>query len=363
MPAIRRLERRLADYIGRAYCVVVGSGTLALTLALRGLELPGGSEVIVPAICCEAVPYAITYAGLTPVFCDVATSDYNLRVESMAKLISPRTRAVIPVHTFGYPARVTEISRCAADNGLVVIEDAAQAFGGSFRGTKLGAFGDISITSFGYAKILDVGSGGAMFTDDVSLDRSLRRLKVGVRTYDARLGQRARQAYARLEAFKEERSRLSKLQRLRLPIAESLFRIVSFRAVTGSWADYVWKRLDGFDTELAIRADNSRMYRRLITTHAVTHPDYDEHEGTCFRYSVLTRGDRNRILAQLARRGEGVTRLYPALHKVYGDSRSPRRDDLTGAEFVGSHILNLEVKPTCGEDRIRRIALLVNELA
>lgn len=359
-PAVSRLEDRLADYVGRAHCVCVGSGTLALTLALQSMDFPHGSEVIVPSICCDAVPYAVAYAGLKPVFCDVAVADYNMSVTSVADVVSPQTRAVIPAHMFGYPVGMDDLLRYARDNSVAVIEDAAQAFGGSYHGAKLCGFGELSVTSFGRGKILDVGLGGAVFTDDPALADDVRRIAAHSRTYAASAAHIARVAYSRLERWRTGDSASSRLRRR---IAPYVFRVFSFRPVTDAWAAEAWTALDGIDDVLTIRKRNAALYRELITTDAVTHPHYADGDGACFRYSILAQADRRpRIETELAKRGEWASRLYPPLHKVYGPS-TPSARPLECADFVGPRILNLVVAPSYGQERILKVAHLINEIA
>ena len=131
---ISKLEHELAERVGRSHCIATGSGTMALTMALEALGLPPGSEVIVPSVCCPSVPFAVAYAGLVPVFCDVSPDDYVLDTACVDAALSDRTRAVVGVHLFGSPAPVDDLVAYARSHSLAFIEDAAQAFGGRYRG-------------------------------------------------------------------------------------------------------------------------------------------------------------------------------------------------------------------------------------
>jgi len=172
---VRQLEDRLCAYFGRKHCCVTGRGATAIYLALRALPLKAG-KVVLPAVVCPSPANAAMYAGFDPTFCDVSLQDYNMDVSSLEQVLSQYDDvvAVMPVHLYGYPADMDEIIGVARRKGLYVIEDAAQAMGGKYKGKKLGSLGDMSIISFGHTKILDIGWGGAVLTDDEGLAKGIR---------------------------------------------------------------------------------------------------------------------------------------------------------------------------------------------
>lgn len=165
--AAERLAARIAVLSGRAACVLTGNATTALEVALRIVrERAGDGEVIVPTITCPSVVQAIVYAGLTPAFADVTLPDCTIDVAAVAALASERTRAVIPIHIYGHAAPIVAIAELARARRFAVIEDAAQAVGGTIAGRPFGSFGDFSVFSFGGTKIVTAGGGGALLTDD-----------------------------------------------------------------------------------------------------------------------------------------------------------------------------------------------------
>jgi dTDP-4-amino-4,6-dideoxygalactose transaminase len=165
--APERLAARIAGLSGRAACVLTGNATTAIYVALRIVrERAGDGDVIVPTITCPSVVQAIVYAGLTPVFADVTLPDCTLDVAAVAALASERTRAAIPIHIYGHAAPIAAMTELARACGFAVIEDAAQAVGGTVAGRPFGSFGDFSVFSFGDTKIITAGGGGALLTDD-----------------------------------------------------------------------------------------------------------------------------------------------------------------------------------------------------
>ncbi|MBI5630426.1 MAG: DegT/DnrJ/EryC1/StrS family aminotransferase [Elusimicrobia bacterium] len=158
---VREFEAALAAVAGSPHCQVVSSGTAALLVALRALGVGPGDEVITSSFTFVATVEAILEAGAVPVLTEVDDT-YNMDPEDMRSKITRRTKAVLPVHMAGAPARMDEILKIASDNGLLVLEDAAQAFGGTYKGRFLGTLGDAGVYSFDFAKNITTGEGGAV---------------------------------------------------------------------------------------------------------------------------------------------------------------------------------------------------------
>jgi dTDP-3-amino-3,4,6-trideoxy-alpha-D-glucose transaminase len=177
-PEVEAFEREFADYCGVKHCVTVGNGFDALQLALRAAKIGSGDEVVVPGHTFIATWLAVTNVGAVPVAVDCSLQTYTIDVGEMARAIGPRTRAVIPVHLYGQPADMDGVLELARAHDLVVIEDAAQAHGASYRGRRVGALGNAGCFSFYPVKNLGaLGDGGAVTTDDDSLAESVRLLR------------------------------------------------------------------------------------------------------------------------------------------------------------------------------------------
>jgi perosamine synthetase len=174
-PEVEAFERALAERTGRAHAVCVSSGTAALELACRALELPQGSEILVPSLSWPSPAHVARLLGLEVVLTDVDPAEWNARAEHFASKRSARTRAAIVIDQFGFPARQAELRD--ALEGLVVIEDAACALGSRGEVVPCGGFGVISCLSFHPRKIVTTGEGGACLTDDDALAARLRSLR------------------------------------------------------------------------------------------------------------------------------------------------------------------------------------------
>jgi dTDP-4-amino-4,6-dideoxygalactose transaminase len=171
-------EQQFAEYCGVEHAVAVNSGTSALHLALLAADIGPGDEVITTPMTFVATTAAILYAGATPVFVDIDQQTGNIDAARIDAAITPRTKAVLPVHLHGLMADMDRIERIAAEHGLIVIEDAAQAHGAECRGRRAGSIGRLGCFSFYPGKNLGAyGEGGAVVTDDAELATTMRRLR------------------------------------------------------------------------------------------------------------------------------------------------------------------------------------------
>lgn len=177
-PQTERFEQDFARACQRRHAVATASGTDALELALRALDVGPGAEVVTQANTCVPTVSAIARAGATPVLCDVESEAGTMDPESLRAAVGPRTRAVIPVHLYGQCAEMDAIAAVAGEKGIPVVEDCAQAHGAAFAGRSAGSFGAAGCFSFYPTKNLGaLGDGGAVVTDDDELARRLRLLR------------------------------------------------------------------------------------------------------------------------------------------------------------------------------------------
>lgn len=177
-PAVDAFEQQFAEFCGVEEAVGVNSGTSALHLALRALHVGPGDEVITTPLTFVATAWAISYCGARPVFVDVEPDSLTLDPAKVEAALSPRTRVILPVHLYGYPARMPELQDIADRHGVDLVEDAAQAHGAKLGGRRVGSFGRAACFSFYPGKNLGAcGEGGAVTTNDVDLARRVRALR------------------------------------------------------------------------------------------------------------------------------------------------------------------------------------------
>lgn len=176
-------EKAITDHIGVKNCIVVTNATVALEIAIRALELEG--EVIVPSYTFIATVHALQWLGITPVFCDIDPHSYNIDPQKIEALITPRTRGIIGVHVYGRPCNTDALEAIANKHNLLLLYDAAHAFGCSYKGQMLGNFGKLEVFSFHATKFLNSLEGGAIVTNDDDLAIKIRRMtNFGFSNYD-----------------------------------------------------------------------------------------------------------------------------------------------------------------------------------
>src|SRR5579859_5307279 len=168
---------QIARRVSAAYAVTATSGTVGLFLALKACGIGEGDEVLVPDLTFIATANAVVMAGASPILVDVRRTDLLLDPERLASSLTPRTRAIIPVHISGRGAAMGEIVRFARERHLVVIEDAAEAMCSRSKGRFLGLWGDAGVLSFSPNKIITTGQGGLVLTDREDIHRRLIELK------------------------------------------------------------------------------------------------------------------------------------------------------------------------------------------
>ncbi len=176
-PFVRRFENDFAAKTGARYALAVSNGTVALHLALLALDIGPGDEVIVPDLTFAATINAVIHAGATPVIVDVDRTSWNIDPLAIAAAITPRTRAIMPVHLYGQPADMDAVLALASQRNLVVIEDAAEAIGAAYKGRHCGTIGDAGTFSFFSNKLLTTGEGGMVVFRDAAVAERARRLR------------------------------------------------------------------------------------------------------------------------------------------------------------------------------------------
>lgn len=174
---VTAFEEQFADFCGARYAVAVFNGTVALHLAMLVLDIKPDDEVIIPDLTYIASPNSATYVGARSVFVDVDPVTWTIDIADVARKITPRTKAIMPVHVYGHPAEMDPLMELARRHNLYVIEDAAEAHGAEYQGRRVGGIGDISTFSFYGNKIITTGEGGMVVTNDEALAREVRLYK------------------------------------------------------------------------------------------------------------------------------------------------------------------------------------------
>lgn len=283
-----RFERAVADRVGSKHAVAVTSGTTAIALALIAAGVRAGDEVVVPDMTFIATANAVQLAGGKPVLADVDERTLNLDPAAFERAITPRTRAVVPVHVSGRAANMAAIAKVAQTHGIAVVEDAAEAFISRIDGRALGTFGVAGCLSFSPNKTITTGQGGIVLTDDDDLAGRLRSLKDQGRPVRGTGGDDVHptvgfnfkftnlQAAIGLAQLRVLDQRLQRQRRIYTIYAQELaelpgIRLPGFdlaRGETPLWTDAVVDRRDDLDRWLTGRAMGCRRFWFPIHTQA-----------------------------------------------------------------------------------------------
>jgi dTDP-4-amino-4,6-dideoxygalactose transaminase len=294
---VQALEETFARHLGREHAVVVSSGTAALHLAYRAVGVGPGDEVIVPSYTFVATANAALYCGASPVFAEiVGIEDPSLDPEDVVRKITPRTRAVAVVHYGGYAAPVDALAELCAERGIALVEDCAHAPSASLDGRKLGAWGDASCFSFVSNKVLAVGEGGLLATDDAAIAESARR----GRSHCMTSGTWERHSSPAAATYDVDGVGFN--YRLDEPRAALLL-----------------SRMARMEEEIARRAELTRAYRRRLSgLDGLVVPFSDEQvtDSSCYIMPVMVESGRDEVRQRL-RDAHGVqtTVMYPAIHQ------------------------------------------------
>ncbi|WP_124065169.1 DegT/DnrJ/EryC1/StrS family aminotransferase [Clostridium sp. E02] len=174
---VSQFEEKYAEYMGMKEAISCCNGTVALHIPLIALGLQPGDEVIIPSFTYIATANAVKYCGATPVFADCLQDTWNIDPEDIKRKITSKTKGIMPVHLYGNPCDMDAIMKIAKDHDLFVIEDAAECHGATYKGRKVGTFGDVSTFSFFGNKIITTGEGGMVVTNNEELANQMRILK------------------------------------------------------------------------------------------------------------------------------------------------------------------------------------------
>jgi perosamine synthetase len=176
-PFLDDFERRFCAFVGGHYGIATSSGTTALHLALATLGIGPGDEVIVPDFTMVACVDAVLYTGARPVFVDVSSTTWTLDPEQTSRAVTPKTRAIMPVHLYGHPADMDPVQRLAREHGLAIVEDAAEAHGATYKGKMVGSLGELGCFSFYSNKLMTTGEGGIVIARARSMATRARLLR------------------------------------------------------------------------------------------------------------------------------------------------------------------------------------------
>ena len=324
-----RFEEEFAAFCGTRHAVGVDSGLSALELSLRALGIGPGDEVIVPAHTFIATAAAVTFAGARPILVDVDPATYNIDVAQVEAAITPRTRAIIPVHLYGLPAAMDAIMSLADRHDLAVIEDACQAHGAYYKGRRVGSLGHAAAFSFYPTKNLGgCGDAGMVLTDDAEVAEQVRAMR--------NCGQKAKYIHE-LPPFNH-----------RLDTLQAAILRVKLRYLD-QWNEARWR--------------NAALYTNLLTGSGIVTPVEDPDSTHVYHLYVVRTPRRDGLQAYLREQGIGTAIHYPVpihLQPFYAGNGF-RRGQFPVTEGLCDEIISLPMFPEMTTEQVEHVAANVAE--
>lgn len=342
-PRVAQFEKDLTSYFGGRPTRCLASATAGLQLALMGLGLKEGDEVITTPLTFVATLNTIVQAGGKPVLVDIDPATRNMDTRLIARAITPKTRAIMPVHFAGLPVDLDEIYAIAAKHKLRVVEDCAHAIGAEYKGKRIGSFGDIQVMSFHPNKNMTTGEGGAVVTDDADVLRAIERLRFhGIDR----------------EAF----NRFSKTgsQHYDVVLPGFKYNMMDIQAAIGL---HQLPKLDGFIQ--ARTKQITQYYKAFEGNKALSLPAAPAyaHRHAWHLLTVLVE-KRDAFIDAMKARNIGIGMHYVAAHlfSYYQQQFGYKQGDFPHAEFVGARICSLPLFPTLSAEEQLRVVNTVSEV-
>lgn len=328
-PSLAAFESEWAAACETQYALGTSSGTAALMLAYRAVGVRPGDEVVIPAMTYVATAFAASYIGAVPVFVDVDDQQFNLDPAELERAITPRTKAIVPVHLYGQSADMRPILALAAANGIPVVEDAAQAHLARYDGVRVGGLASVGCFSFYPHKNLGAyGDGGAITTNDAALYDELKMLRY--------MGQKVKHVHQHLG----HQERLDELQ-------AAILRV----------------RLGYLERWTALRQQWAHLYDELLADTPVETPVVRDGSTHVYYMYTVKAPRRDELQAYLAERGIGSQVIYPTAvpdQPAYANgSISSRTVSADRARAHAGSILSLPVFPELKEDEVRSVAAAI----
>jgi len=319
---VELFEQEFAEYCGVVHAVGVDSGVSALELALRAYDISDGDEVITVSHTFSATAFAISATGARPVFIDVDAQTYNMNAALIEAAITPRTKAIMPVHLYGQPADIEEIARIAREHNLVLIEDACQAHGAQFKRQRVGSFGDAAAFSFYPGKNLGAyGDGGMIVTNDEGVAEKLRILR--------NCGQSEKYKHVMLGFNRRLDSLQAAVLRVKLP---------------------------HLDTWNKARRNAAQLYNDFLKADdSVVTPGEGEDRTHVYHLYVIQHADREGLMANLRAQGVSAGLHYPTpvhLQPCYEFLNVPR-GSLPVTESLASRVISLPMYPELTREQVQ----------
>ncbi|WP_338951472.1 DegT/DnrJ/EryC1/StrS family aminotransferase [Fusobacterium nucleatum] len=359
-PQTKKFEKRMEEYLGVKHAIGIGNGTDALVIALEALRIGKGDEVITSPFTFFATAEAISVVGAIPVFVDVKLEDFNIDENKIEKAITPKTKAIIPVHIFGTPANIDKINEIAKKNNLYVIEDACQAIGAKYKDKMVGTLSDIACFSFFPTKNLGTyGDGGLITTNDDNLATICRALKAHGS------GENGEIAYNSLNNIEEEVKVDNQVDdTVYNPKKYYNYLIGHNSRLDELHAGILNIKLNYLDEWNTKRNSIAKYYDEKLDDKRYKKMELSRDNYNVYHMYIIQTENRDKLTKKLDKAEIAYGIYYPVplhLQKVYKDL-GYKEGDLPNAEYLSKRTLAIPVDPELTEEEKEYIVNFLNNL-
>ena len=323
-PEVAAFETEFADWVGVDHAIAVANGTLALWIGMLAAAIEPGDEIVIPSFTFAGTASSVIMAGATPVYADIDPATYCITAATVEPVLSARTRAVMPVHLYGHPARLDELEALCSERGIELFEDAAQAHGAKLDGRAVGGWGTFGAFSFYPTKNMTTGEGGMVTTNDESIAEAARRIRnhgMAERYHHISFGTNARMS--------------------------DIGAAIGRRQL---------ELIEGWNKQ---RIEHARHLDDELASHVATPPVEADAHSVYHQYTVRT-SERARLIASLNEHGIGHGIYYPKGCHEQPAYRDPGAR-LPVTEQASSEVVSLPVRPDLTDAEIDRIVTAVKE--
>jgi perosamine synthetase len=326
-PRTEEFEKKFAEYVGTKYAIATTSGTTALHLGLLALGITHGDEVILPAFSFIATANAPLFCDAIPVFCDVDPKTFNIDAEQIKKLITKKTKAIMPVHLYGQAADMDPIEEIAEKYGLYVIGDACQAHGATYNGKQAGSFGDLECFSFYPTKNMTTGEGGMITTNN----EEFAEVALSLRNHGR---EKTKWGY--------EHGRLG-----------YNYRLTDIGAAIGL------EQLKKLPKNIELRKKNAHYFNTHLSNGEIPYV-IPAAQHAYHQYTIKSR-NRDNLTQNLKKNEIGFGIYYPQPLHTYKHLIKYAHKKLKTSEFLANQVISLPVHPALESEDLQRIVSVVNE--
>lgn len=352
-------EEEFAKYIGVKHAISVGNGTDALVVALMACGIGEGDEVITTPFTFFSTAESISCVGAVPVFADVRKDTYNIDPSKIEEKITPKTKAIMPVHIFGQPAEMDEIKKIAEKHNLLVIEDAAQAAGSVYKGRKSGSLGDVGCFSFFPTKNLGCAGDGGMITTD---NDDIAIIVKALRTHGS--GENGQRAYNLLNNINEDiESSEGHDDTVYNPLKYYNYLIGFNTRLDALQAGILSVKLPKLDRWIEKRNCNADIYYKELKDTSLTMPKIINEAVSGFNMFVVQSVNRDELVDKLKEKGISTGVYYPVpmhMQKVY-KSLGYKEGDMPNAEYLSHRTFAIPVYPELSREEQNYIIEVIQE--